>query len=417
MKYGKYLELNQEIDNKYNEQKANFPLAFAVLETELRNEMAGYFDYSKRNLRALSKHHTSIDIIINLLSQKYKSSGSIYLELPGFTDLKELLNGEFNADYNIYSKKIFKHLSTNKLLHKIGVQGAAFPEVMQHAFLHGVETTLNNKNLLAKLNKELSRNKERQKIFIKNNNIKIFISTNDSKPFARILIQSARDLKIPYVTICHGYVTNPYLITVAPLNSDKLVLWSDQQVNDIRHILPERDGDIVTFGNPKAIEVNKDNSTSDTVLAAWEPLYSGLSEEERNVHFETINFLKNIFEKSPFKLIFKPHPKEQHLAQLIEKITTIGLKIESEKNTSNIIKRSSAVIAPNTSVLVDAAALGIKSVQIKNLAKHVYEGSTALNLNEIYEYVAKDHTDFKACSESRLFKSEKFIGWIKNMLT
>ena len=65
--------------------------------------------------------------------------------------------------------------------------------------------------------------------FLLKKQIKLIISSGDSSISMKLLLTAARRLNIPFYVICHGYIQDPYLITIAPIFCDRLFVWSDNQ--------------------------------------------------------------------------------------------------------------------------------------------------------------------------------------------
>ena len=90
-----------------------------------------------------------------------------------------------------------------------------------------------DKNRLKKLEKHIELEVQFIQRFLSKKQIKLIISSGESSIPMKLLLTAAHRLNVPFYVICHGYIHCPYLVTVAPIISDRLFVWSDYQKQEL----------------------------------------------------------------------------------------------------------------------------------------------------------------------------------------
>jgi len=215
--------------------------------------------------------------------------------------------------------------------------------------------------------------------------INVFINTGDSSGNARVLIESAKYFESKTVSIAHGYFAEEALLGVAPVRSDKLILWTEKQVSDMSKVIsPEEVRKLSYVGFPKdfgSIELINDQ---DVVLILMGRI-QGIVENKRLrlIFLDVIEALRKVSSQ----ILLRLHPNERRGLPLIDKFVSDTKLDVSEGDLRSDIAAASYIIGANTSTLVEAAASGRKVYEIEELAVPVlsFEGTIKIKTNAVYE--------------------------------
>ncbi|MDB3936593.1 hypothetical protein N9384_00390 [bacterium] len=219
---------------------------------------------------------------------------------------------------------------------------------------------------------------------VKRLGIDIFINTGDSSGNARVLIESAKYVEAKTVSIAHGYFGEEALLGVAPIRSDKLILWTEKQVNDMSKVIsPEEVQKLSYVGFLKDFGSTDLVNNQDVALILM-GLIRGIVENKRSrlVFLEVIDALKKV---SP-KVLLRLHPNERQGVPVIDKFVSENKLNVSEGDLRSDIAVASYIVGANTSTLVEAVASGRKVYEIEELAVPglSYEGTIKIKTNAIY---------------------------------
>ena len=237
--------------------------------------------------------------------------------------------------------------------------------------------------------------------------INLFINTGDSSGNARVLIESARIFKSKTVSIAHGYFAEEALLGVAPVRSDKLILWTQKQVTDMSRVLTiEEVPKLAYVGFPKDFGDKSVEYDQDMVL-----ILMGRVEGIIKDRLLRSTFLKVIGEikKVSSKVVLRLHPNERRGVPIIDEfVAEANIKV-SEMDLKSDIAAAGYIIGANTSTLVEAAASGRKVYEIEELAVPIlkFEGTVKVKTDEIYSI---DRVFDGARSDQRFGFDENQIG-------
>ena len=115
MQNNPYFALNRKIDERYSKLRADYPLSFYYLETELRLKLTGQYVAQERNIKNIITKYSIIRILcikayflihfIKLLKRKYVRR-SIYISLNRHPALKEKLKECINIKDYIFLNNV-----------------------------------------------------------------------------------------------------------------------------------------------------------------------------------------------------------------------------------------------------------------------------------------------------------------------
>ncbi|MDB4842911.1 hypothetical protein OAH78_02830 [Gammaproteobacteria bacterium] len=198
--------------------------------------------------------------------------------------------------------------------------------------------------------------------------VSIYINTGDTSAQARILVSASKINNFKVVSIAHGYATDDKLCGFAPVMSDKLILWTQKQLNDMSDVLPPEQSKKLSFiGFPKKY-LSQAPTTSDApilMLAGFiEPIL--LNKESKNILTHTISELQKMSDNFKLRL----HPHERHGVKIIEQFLAKHSIDVSVDNLEEDIANARLIIGMHTSTLIEAASTGKAVFEIKELAHH-----------------------------------------------
>ena len=183
---------------------------------------------------------------------------------------------------------------------------------------------LNNKNLMEALDRSVSQDIRRTSRIVRNLGIDIFVNTGDSSGQARILIESSKINGSKTITFAHGYFKEDSLIGVAPVRSDKLILWTKKQKEGVLRAIGELETEkLSNIGFPKDLSAIKKKNDTVTSLLLMGYMFSIIRSDETDFAFQEI--IKSIREISE-RVIIRLHPLERDEDKVIEKLAKLPLE-------------------------------------------------------------------------------------------
>ncbi|WJY21193.1 hypothetical protein QTA57_15655 [Fontisubflavum oceani] len=374
-------DLDERFSRQWSPFLDGFPFAAMALEAELRNISAGDIEVALRNVSRLTRHYPVVDWALTavFLTTSRVERPQLYVNLPGFHDvarsLKESLSD--NPGLACFSDRRIARFRANQVLHKLCTAGQAYPKVMRQIAAVGAAKAVTDRDLMAQLDQSFSRNYDRLKQFIISQNIRAFVAAGDMKPHERLICHAAQELGRPYLVLAHGYVSDPGLVSVAPIRADALVLWTEQQRSLIADVLPERIEDLMSFGFPARVKVPV-RQPGDRVVFAWEPLGRM---GKRDTHAKCLAALSGICRAARLEPVFRPHPKDRHDAEIIADIEATGFSLD-HMELQESLATARCVVSSNSTVLTEAAAAGVPAYQVEELAEFRFEGSQLISATE-----------------------------------
>lgn len=375
--FAPYAPFEAEFQDRFGPLIRRFPRAVAVLEGELRNELIGDVMIARDNLSRRRDRFAPLEWLARLAARRRCPSPQVYIELPGFHDLRQALATRFAArDIPVFSNRKTLGRGANKILHKLATMGPAYSEAVRISSERGAIHAAADEALMMRLERSLARNEALLRAAVERQNIKLFLASGDSQPFSRMLCRVARSLGLPYIVLAHGYVSEPRLVTIAPLHGDQLILWTELQRRQIAAAVPERAQDLLCFGYPLRPRRLAPASGNRRVLFAWEPIRRL---PDPGPHVAALGSLAEACRKAGYAAAFRPHPKERGDADIRRTVEGLGMAWDTA-DLSSSLDAASLVASSNSTVLTEAAVAGRPAVQIAELAVFGFEGAPAVRV-------------------------------------
>jgi len=401
----KYTEMQKNIDDFTHELKPSFPLVCSVFDKEIRMIFAKY-------------HRSSPSINSNFIFKFFKNkifrilANSSFLGNDNFTTSKVYL---YIQQFHQLSNEIETYAKKRKLgiireasqISKRGVfeknnsfllRSLKLDELFE--FESSMDTNLVNafedKKRLKKLEKHIELEVQFIQRFLLKKQIKLIISSGESSISMKLLLMAARRLNVPFYVICHGYIQCPYLVTIAPILSDRLFVWSDYQKQKLVEHLEVSDcksKEKVFFSGYPGDFISRNNLLSGErkILLLLEAFYY-INQCEKVEHVrKLVNILTDCGQ-----LTVRFHPLDRKKNQFLNEVSELNnedIKF-SDSSLSTEIENTDVIVGTNTQVLYVASLFVNHVFQIKELANLDFEGVQSVGLSKI-EYLLRQIFDKK----------------------
>jgi hypothetical protein len=399
--FGEYPTLQREVEDRYGNYYQQFPFAMWELDRPLRNAHQGKTQISVERLQsAISRSRANLKnlILTRALSKFVGREEKVLFSL----DLFERLS---TAVYDIYTEDgisvmepesvvpkfpCFKSriISRIKLFNIPGYHlkhAAILKNILENGFPSKID-----EDALVQLNKVVEIEFNCMRKILKNLNINTIFAKGDSMYNQRLICEALKRNGGSYYTVAHGYVQNPALVSIAPIRSNALVVWTEHQRIEISKALGEEEAKKVFFvgfprGRMPASEVSYSNlnksvkralfianpvvSTDDFELAAkiWEQAYvitSGLG----------------------FRVVFRAHPRDPKKSLLEAAAKDWGAEISSLSINAEL-EAASCVIGSQSSVLIEAEHGGKPVCQLSDLSDLFFEEVTKIKVTQLEKWL------------------------------
>ncbi len=250
-----------------------------------------------------------------------------------------------------------------------------------------VDFDLNEINFLNKSELIIKKHILKLSRIYKMRNVKAILSTGSSSFSSSSLCLAAKISGINYTILAHGYISNPELITIAPVRSNFLIVWTKYQVKMLKEKIKNDEKDKVLYlGYPGERIIREVKKPTKKILFALEPIQK-LIEMDTDI-LKNIRYLSKKL-KGKFDLVFRPHPKDSKNYNKIKNILHIETNMISNNSLKNDLSTVDAVIATNSSVLIHANLSGIYSYQIQEGAKSIYDGIPCYDIKSLIDTLDK----------------------------
>ena len=181
--------------------------------------------------------------------------------------------------------------------------------------------------------------------------------------FQRVILRAANELGIPYVVVSHGFVTDPKLVTIAPLYADMFVAWTEDQRRGLCEAIgPKSAVKVHHFGFPKP-PLLQGSGISGRVLLVWHPFIEshGISIRE----FDTATTIIKRLATAGLDPVLRLHPKDRSDAALANALKDEGV-VTDHSSISVALGRAEVVLGSLSSLLIEAASVGKPVFQLSN---------------------------------------------------
>ena len=385
-RFNEFIHFDKRFKNKYGRVAQNYPHVFSLLEHELRLMESDGED--KKRIRKLAKK--SPKIVKEILRMGYYRLGcaipdifhlvrnqkepKYVLKIPKFAHLHDDISHilERPSKSGELSPREARFETYIGMINGSGIVGKTF-EIINRS---GWNELLRNEELLESLNSEAGLVIQRVARRLIDDNVKLVISEGDYRAKHRVLVESCKIAGVVYIVICHGYIQDPELKSIAPINADGLIVWTEnQKLALINSGIPEEK--IIYAGNPHA-GILKPPVERGRILICWHPVgaIKPMNEEMHDINeiLTKIHGDKEIY--------FRPHPKDYGRKHLDETLKKMGINV-SKSDFYDDLEAARAVIGSTSSTLFQAASNGRVAIQVAGYSSFDIEGAAVMRASEI----------------------------------
>ena len=243
---------------------------------------------------------------------------------------------------------------------------------------------LGDNEFMMRLDKNVKKDISRTAKLVKRLGINIFINTGDSSGNARVLIESSKYFDSKTISFAHGYFSDKLLLGVAPVRSDKLILWTEKQRLEMRDALQEGQKEKLEYiGFPKKYYADQIKTKNSSSLIMMGLIEETLRDQKLSDIFKKIIASLQVFSSH---VILRLHPHERNIKiPIIDEFFKETNVIVSINDLGFEISSAQYILGANSSTLVEAASSGKKVYLLEELALTGldYEGTIKIKSDKI----------------------------------
>jgi len=222
---------------------------------------------------------------------------------------------------------------------------------------------LNDELFMGRLNWSLERDVRRTKNLVARLGIDVFINTGDSSGNARVLIEASKQGGFKTISLAHGYIVDSELLGIAPIRSDKLILWTETQKAEMSAVMTlEESSKLAYIGFPKKFISVSSSSSASTSLILMGYIEDIIKDKAlRKVLEKVITTLKSLSDNVKLRL----HPHERSGVPAVDDFISACNVCLSSGDLSSEIASARYIVGANTSTLLEAVSSGQRVYEIK----------------------------------------------------
>lgn len=344
----------------------------------------GYYEAVERNLKKYSKFKLTKVIYIQIwtflasiseLVQRYFNMDRFFVSISRQSDLEQkIIETALDSDKLVLRnpRSLREALNPFKYIPLTDIAKVSFKNFKIFTRLEekGLINFLYCDDDMASLESAIASSIERTKKVLVSYGVSKVVMQNEHSPFEKIILLACRELNIKVIVIAHGFIQDHYLITIAPIRADALVVWSLDELKLLSRFLPKCEREKLRyFGWPFPLIQRKNIIDRYPLFILTDVNF--LSDKEFD---ETVKFIHSL-QESFANLRIRPHPANYlDISLNANKVRRIFSNQISDDSLNHDLSYSSFVIGNDSSVLVHAAQSGIPSFQLKCTLKNNMPG-------------------------------------------
>ena len=427
MDASKAREFREGIVKKYSFFYRSYPGAFLILDFLVQLKRGREMmpkTYSERDIQAYFNLILKTDLLTSLYCgylhfgsfflKRYKKKFTIHVSIddkkfPGLIDVIENISEENHwclikqgegpkrllpAIYfrTISPYRYFLSSKTKKLF-------ARFRGLDENSWW----ALLGDVTFMKKLDLSTLKDVQRTSDFLERTGINLFLNTGDSSGPARILVEASKLANAMTLSFAHGYVNDSRLLGIAPIQSDRLIVWTEQQGIDISRGLDSNQGQKIAYvGFPKKYLKNNFESGESSALLLLGVIENVIADDYLKEQLETVIVtLKEVSSRVRIRL----HPHERRGIPSIEALIAYWGLEYSILDLAEEISSADIIAGANTSTLLEAASSGKVVYEIDELVPETNksEGTCLVSAGELKRKIQGSAT----ASNSKQFSFDK----------
>lgn len=241
-----------------------------------------------------------------------------------------------------------------------------------------------DKVFMRQLDSSLEQDVKRTSAFLKRVGINLFLNTGDSSGNARVLVEASSSSGVMTITFAHGYIQGRHLITRAPIYSDRMIVWTEEQLIDVvRGLDPCQEKRVAYVGFPKKYENTiADSGDVSALLLLGKIEKRVIADDHLREKLEKVILTLREFAS---KIVIRLHPSERIEIPSIEAwIDYWGLE-RSDLDLAQEISSAGIIVGASSSTLLEAASSGKIVYEIDELVPegNTTEGSIRVSVAEL----------------------------------
>ena len=366
---GLMFSLYKKIDSlyweRYGVQAKKYPYAFFVLDKMLRMDLVGKKDLVIRDLNYYSRFSAK-KFLVRCVQKLcffpfllcYRKR-AVLINVPKFYDVGEVVEEGFSAE----GWRCFRNPRVLNFLCGTVCSGRLELNLIFKKYLSDSGGNFLDENLLLRLNGAVEKEVRYFSDLLKKLRVQVLFVQGDSAPSERVLCEAAKAANCRVIVLAHGYVQSPSLITIAPVYGDQLCVWTEQQRNDLKSAVESTTASKIRYcGSFFRKRGRKFRDASLSALIALEGL--PIEQEKQDFYLKVLNDYSRAMRERGFFVKVRPHPKEK--SEIVEQISSLfpNTSLSLKETALEAIGGCDIILAPNSSILIQALDLGKHAFQI-----------------------------------------------------
>lgn len=409
--FDEYTKINSEFISKYGWIEDKYPHAILFLDKILRAHIKNEPNIVERDITIQSTFNFKLFfyyLCVGFFWDFFNRRRTVFLSLTRFDFASNLIKSKLDS-------KGFRVIKGGRYLRIPAT--SSFLNYIKLVFLFkklkkiGLNNALNTK-FLKVLDQVVAKDVSYVSKKLSKVGIEFIFMQNDSSPLDRLICKAANKVNCKVIVLAHGYIQCPSLITIAPIFSDRLCVWTEHQKDCLVKVLTGDNRKKVkylgSFLGHSAIISKLDEKNSLIVL---EPLPKDTESRNRFVDILTC-YLKSI-QDAGFSIIIRPHPTFKNDAFSFFNSGLFNIEVSTCDNVYDDIERSLFVLGTNSSVLVQAGILGKPAYQVEELKKCYFEYADVVNLKEFVTKLNSINNQSESKRSIDLFNVDAAIDFLK----
>ena len=383
--FAPYLDLQERLADKYATVVSRFPNAFYALENEVRIYEAQRDNFERVVWRNFGRK-TNTKSRRSFFLSKFSSISERHAEKPTFVCEVGRVRQVGDAVSNFLISQGFESFRPKNFsveacsLTDIATCGIPY-DLLANSIFPNFENLTKNKPLMTKLEKIVSKNIDELVKLMTRSDLRIIVTHVCHNLAGRLIARAAKKANVMVVEIAHGFTMSPCLISVAPIEVDLQVVWTQRLASRIQSVLPVEDRSRVrSFGFLKASIRTVPKSTA---LVLIDPI-SRKNLWERQKYLRILDRLVSAFQSLNLSVVLRLHPSEteRQNSTAVDLNSRFGLAASTNTLESDLVD-ATIVAGSQSSVLVEAVYNGIPAMQITELAIGLCDGSHMIDEDAI----------------------------------
>lgn len=314
----------------------------------------------------------------------------------------------FEKSFISFLSSIILSLSLSKKLHNNIIES-------------GVQAVLSSKNdqELYSLENRLIKTIIFVKKIFKILQIKIIFTHDSHSQVGMIIATAAKELKIKIIEVSHGYTQDESLLTIFPLYADYEIVWSDNVQSMIKkkfsgtYLEKFYFHKIVSFSQPVSI-VNKNKPGNYTIIKknilVIIPSIKSFNDDLKAQTFNNFKKLIKSLISKKYKVYFRPHPSDFNLVTSNEFFINFKSYCIFDLKKSASLENYNIVLGGMSSLLFEAASMGLFTFQITEYPGVMIEGATPVNFRNCLEKI--ENMNLRPRNKIDSFRIDKFHNFL-----